>query len=123
MRGRFDPVAAVVFFAIAAFVLALAVGVGFGVKNALHEDVETCTVTSKERLPKGGDAGGFDQRVYTEECGVLTVGDSLFAGHFNSADTWNSIEEGHTYRLTARGYRVGFLSMFPNIVKAEEVTR
>lgn len=121
MRGRVDVVALAFIVGAVLAVLAVVGAIGFGVKNALHEDVRTCTVTSKERLPQS--EGGFDQRVYTEECGVLKVGDAVFAGHYNSADTWASIEEGRTYRLTSRGYRVGFLSMFPNIIEAEEVAR
>lgn len=100
-------------------------GIGFGIANALHEEVKTCTVTDTTRWVTSDGKGGQtkEQRVYTEECGILTVEDALFAGAFNSADTFHSIEEGHVYRFTTRGHRIGFLSAFPNIVKAEEVSK
>lgn len=97
-------------------------GLVFGVANALHEEERVCTVTEKERIYAGKDSG-VQQRLHTEECGAFTVGDALFAGHFNSYDTWTGIEEGKTYRVTTRGYRVGFFSLFPNVIEAEEVTR
>jgi hypothetical protein len=122
MKGRIDGVAVAMVLGVVGVVLAVLAGIGFGVANALHEEVRTCTVEQKERIYAGKDAG-VQQRVYTEECGVLSVGDALFAGHFRSADTWRSIEEGHTYEMTTRGYRVGFFSMFPNVIKAEEVSK
>lgn len=103
-------------------VLGVLAGIGFAIANGLHEETKVCTVEKKERIYAGKDSG-VQQRVYTAECGIYEVGDAMLAGHFNSADTWASIEEGETYRLTSRGYRVPFFSMFPNVVEAEEVAK
>lgn len=86
------------------------------------EKTITCTVTDKDRTTKGS-SGGSDARIYTEDCGTLSVADELFKGHFTSADTYADIEPGHRYRFTVLGWRIGFLSQFPNIIDAAEVDR
>lgn len=79
-----------------------------------------CTVTEKDRTV---DADGRSQaRVYTEECGVFVVDDAPLKGQFNSADTFAGIDVGSTYEFETYGFRNGFLSSFPNIITATEVT-
>ncbi len=122
MRGRFDAVAALMVAFWVAVVAAVVGLIGFMVYEQTKTGEQICTVEKKERIYAGKDSG-VQQRVYTEDCGVFDVGDSLFDGHFTSADTWAAIEEGGTYRLKTRGVRFGFLSMFPNIVEVEEVEK
>ena len=77
--------------------------------------VETsCTVTDKDRVT--GTEGKSNMRVYTEQCGVLNVEDSLLDLQFNSADVFSSIKVGETYDFKTRGLRIPLMSMFPNIV-------
>lgn len=110
---------------VALVVLALIVGilaaVIYTVKGYHHHETRTCTVVSKDRTtdPKGGS----DARVYTADCGVLQVADATFDGHFNSADTYATITPGHRYVFHTIGYRVPWLSDFPNILSATEVQR
>ena len=91
---------------------------GYGIASFNHVETRTCTVESKDRTSK--PKGGSDMRVYTIECGILEVGDSLLDGSFDASDRWQAIEEGERYRFTTRGWRVPPLSAFPNIIKAEE---
>lgn len=108
--------------AAAAIVLAVVGAIGFFVANAAHVEHPTaCRVTDKDRT-KSSD-GSSDARVYTDNCGTFQVGDSLFEGHWSSADTFASIDPGETYDFKTRGWRVPFLSMFPNIVRVEGATR
>ena len=86
-----------------------------GVINAFHVNEVTCTVTDKDRTTTR--EGASDMRLYTEDCGTLSVSDSLLDGHFSSADTYASIEPGNTYDFTTRGFRIPLLSMFPNVVE------
>lgn len=102
-------------------VLLFAGGILFAILNATHVEHRTCTVESKDRTTTSD--GSSDARLYTEQCGVLHVGDSLLSWEFNSADTYASIDEGKTYDVTTRGYRIGFLSLFPNVVDATETNR
>lgn len=82
--------------------------------TSTHTD---CVVTEKDRT-RNSD-GSSDARVYTENCGVFRVADSLLDVTWSSSDTFAHIKEGETYDLHTRGLRVPFLSMFPNIVEAE----
>lgn len=74
----------------------------------------TCTVTDKDR---GADEGSY--RVYTEECGQLANEDSVWRGKYDSADVWQDLKVGETYRLHVVGYRIPFLSQFPNVLSVE----
>lgn len=99
-----------------AVVIVLALLVWYGV-SYYTEDVHTgCVVTDKDRA-RSSESGGSDARVYTKNCGVFHVSDAMLKGHFNSADTYSSIKVGHTYDFTTIGFRVPFLSMFPNIIE------
>lgn len=81
---------------------------------------QPCTVTDKDHTINPEDGSGI-YRIYSD-CGVFNVEDAPFVGQFNSADTYAQIEVGKTYEFTTYGYRNGFFSMFPNIVKAVEVS-
>lgn len=104
-------------FAIALIALIGIVGyMGFHASTA---NTMTCTVTGKDRVASSN--GSSDMRVYTSDCGTLTVGDMLIFGTFNSADIYGALEEGKTYKMTVSGARVPILSMFPVITEATEV--
>lgn len=79
-----------------------------------------CVVTEKDRTTNSD--GASDMRVYTDNCGVLSVGDNLFTGTFNSADIYGSIEVGGTYNFELRGFRIPLFSMFPLITEVERVS-
>lgn len=83
------------------------------------EHTAVCKVTGKDRTSNHN--GGSDMRIYTANCGTFKVADAVSLGHFNSADTFGQIQEGHKYRFTYRGFRAGFFSAFPNILKVQEV--
>lgn len=78
----------------------------------------SCIVTGKDHAYTS--EGSSRYRVYTSNCGVFEVQDSVFHGQFRSADTYGSIQNGHTYDFTTYGIRFGFLGggLFPNILKA-----
>lgn len=80
------------------------------------ETTSACTVEDKDR---SSSQNGSVYRVYTD-CGVFEVEDATLRGQFASADLYADIDEGTTYEFTTIGYRVPFLSMFPNIIAATE---
>lgn len=92
---------------------------GIGIAKNLHEENLTCTITEKESVSKGDN--GHEYRVFTEECGVLKVGDTVWRMHFESADVYASLNEGERYDLTTTGWRVPFSSWMPNVVEAKPV--
>lgn len=100
--------------AIILFVVTLVGGaVWLGFQSYADEQVRTCTVENKDRSEDS-------MRVYTEQCGVLDVGDKLFLGHFNASDVWADIEEGETYEFRTVGKRLPFFSMFPTVVEVKQ---
>lgn len=58
--------------------------------------------------------------VYTSG-GTFKNSDSLLAGKFNSSDVTGQLCPGGVYKLKVRGYRQGFLNLWPNILKVEQV--
>jgi len=81
------------------------------------EDTATCTVEDKDRSTANGTSV---YRVYTD-CGVFEVEDAMMRGNFASADLYADLDEGTTYEFTTIGWRLPFLSMFPNIIESTPV--
>lgn len=99
------------------FVLGLIVGIPiYTIASYQNEQVRTCTVEDKDRAGRDGE-----MRVYTDDCGNLRVADALFKRNFHASDTYREIEVGRTYEFTTIGFRIPFLSEFPNIIEASEV--
>lgn len=85
--------------------------------NYGDQHTETCTVEQMDRA----SGGSSSMRLYTD-CGVLSVDDRAFAGHFSSAEVYAQIKEGHTYEFDLIGRRVPILSKFPNVMSVHEPT-
>lgn len=94
----------------------VAVPVGYVVACYHHVQHLTCTVEDKDRTSNNGSS---DMRVYTKECGNLVVQDATFRKNFHSSDTFAAIKVGERYEFTTIGYRIPFMSEFPNIVEVE----
>ncbi|ASD50734.1 hypothetical protein SEA_KASHFLOW_104 [Mycobacterium phage KashFlow] len=85
-----------------------------------HETHTGCTVKAKDIILDGDGGGGITKtKRLSTTCGSFDVEDNI-AGGFNSWDIWASLEVGKTYTIESGGYRVGFFSMFPNVLKATE---
>lgn len=85
------------------------------------DKTKVCTIDSKNRNVAYDRDGNREVQmlVYTTDCGVFEVGDSLIKGKWRSGDTFGSLQEGQRYELTYHGWRNGFLSMFPTITEAK----
>lgn len=57
------------------------------------------------------------------EVSVFEVTDSWLMMRFDSSDVYGALEDGHTYRIVTRGYRVKLLSWYPNIYEYEELEK
>lgn len=90
----------------------------FAVVGANRVEEKSCTVVSKESV--ANQETGHEYRVYTEQCGTLTVADTLIKMRFNSADTYGSLKEGETYNMTLMGFRMPLFSQFQNILEARK---
>lgn len=76
----------------------------------------TTTITTKKLEHHGGD----DKYLVFTENEVFENTDSLMFWKFNSSDIYNEMEEGKTYKVKVAGWRIPFLSMYRNIISAEE---
>ncbi|AWN03690.1 hypothetical protein PBI_JACE_70 [Gordonia phage Jace] len=88
--------------------------------SSMNQQDRVCTVHDKSREQHVSGSDGKTSTSYTNRvatsCGTFVVNDSI-AGGYNSLDTFNALQVGHTYELRTGDYRVGFLDMFPNIIE------
>lgn len=91
--------------------------------TTMNQQTKTCTISSKESVMvrTGENLTGNQYRVYTEECGTLTVQDSLAIARYDSADLYGQLKPDTTYTMEIGGYRVPAMSAFPNIITATPV--
>jgi hypothetical protein len=86
----------------------------------IHTSTVSATVTSKERIVKSDGDGNIESfyLVYTDK-GTMKLEDDLFRGNWNSSDVYGSLRNDSTYTFTTSGYRIGFFSMYPNIIEVQ----
>ena len=99
-------------------IIILGLGLSFGYQYGTAREV-TITVTDKERIIEKGEDGGSYYLVFTEDDAYKNE-DALFYGKFKSSSLQAKLKEGETYQVKVYGWRIGFLSMYPNIVKIVE---
>ena len=114
------------FYGFCAIVVAiiLCIGIYRPINKVSNRREITMTVTDKN-VKNNGDSGKY--LVYCKnESGnieVLEITDALFAGRFDSSDTYAGIEVGKTYKFNIGGSRIRLLSWYPNIYEYDEVTQ
>lgn len=91
-----------------------------GVKLAGRFNTETVVATINEKGERCESRDSCKYMIYTDK-GVYQNTDSLLYWKFGSADVYNDLKVGKSYNLTVAGWRVAFLSWFPNVVKYSEV--
>lgn len=86
---------------------------GYGNKQTIRTKV-----VGKERITSSNSEGSVSSYylIYTE-AGPLKLEDELWYGNFNSSDWYGQIRQDSTYTFETVGYRIGYLSEYPNIVK------
>lgn len=89
---------------------------GYGNKQTIRTKV-----LEKERVTKSDGNGNVESYylIFTE-AGPLKLEDEMFYGNFNSSDWYGQIRKDSTYTFRTIGYRIGFLSEYPNIVNFEK---
>jgi hypothetical protein len=80
----------------------------------------TIEVTEKERITTSGDGVESYWLVFTKDHDVLQNTDSWLWLKFNSSSIQGRLERGKTYTVRVYGWRIGFFSMYPNIVSIIE---
>lgn len=95
--------------------------------------VKEYTVVVRQTDSKYGDTGilsvlstkkekwmVFAEDVETGELYEFENTDNLFRLKWNSSSLQNQLEEGETYRIKTCGWRIQFLSWYPNILEIKE---
>jgi hypothetical protein len=91
--------------------------VGFKIVNYFYSNTFTATVSGKERITKSnGDQIESFYLVYTDK-GTIKLEDDILRGNWSSSDVYGSLKNDSTYTFTTSGFRNGFFSMYPNIIK------
>lgn len=101
--------------------LALVMGI-LAVNATIHfttKETVSATVTGKERITKGWGNNASSQYLIFTDTETFTNKDSLYALKYNSSDLYGSLRENMTCEFTVVGFRVGFLSMYRNIIEAD----
>jgi len=100
-------------------ILVVAIGLTAAYQYGTVDEV-TITVSDKERVvKKTGDAVESYYLVFCED-ETFKNDDALLHGKFRSSDIQGKLKVGETYKVKVFGWRVGFLSMYRNIVKIIE---
>jgi len=103
-----------------AVVLTIIGSIFFTIGGYANKQIIKTRVISKERITaQNGDRIESYYLIFTE-AGPLKLEDELFYGNFNSSDWYGQLRTDSTYTFHTVGYRVGFLSSYPNIVKFEK---
>ena len=107
---------------IVAIILIISIVVFNVVISNINEKNIVVTVTDKDVKVKNNDSTYL---IYTKDkddnVQVLKITDSILRRRFNSSDVYAVIEPGKTYKFTTVGYRIPIFSMYPNILKYQEV--
>lgn len=100
-------------------VVLIIVAIGFGITGYLNVNTITAKVEGKERITESsGDKIESFYLVYTDK-GTFKLEDDLFRGNFYSSDTYGKLKQDSTYTFKTSGYRIGFMSSYPNIIEVK----
>lgn len=77
----------------------------------------TVTVQNEARVCSNDGNGVSCQYLIYTSGGTFKDTDSLIAGKFSSSDLYGQLQNGHTYTLEVRGYRIPWMSEYPNILR------
>jgi hypothetical protein len=93
--------------------------IAFDISSYGHVETITAKVEGKERITeKSGDNIESFYLVYTDK-GTLKLEDDLLRGNFYSSDVYGKLKQDSTYTFKTSGYRIGFVSSYPNIIEVK----
>lgn len=94
-------------------------GIAFGITGYGNVNSVKAKVEGKERITESvGDRIESFYLVYTDK-GTFKLEDDLFRGNFYSSDVYGKIKQDSTYTFKTSGYRIGFMSSYPNIIEVK----
>ena len=85
------------------------------IESALIKDKQISTASNKQ------DGKVTSTYLIYTDAGVFRNDDAGWFMKYNSSDVYGNLDEGKHYRLKVYGWRIPIFSMYPNIVRAEEM--
>lgn len=105
-----------IFILVAAIIIG---GIVFNIKSYTNVNTITVKIEGKERITEqSGNTVNSFYLVYTDK-GTFKLEDDLFRGNFYSSDVYGKIKQDSTYTFKTSGYRIGFMSSYPNIIEVK----
>lgn len=93
--------------------------IAFDISSYNNVKTITAKVEGKERITESsGDKIESFYLVYTDK-GTFKLEDDLFRGNFYSSDVYGKLRQDSTYTFKTSGYRIGFVSSYPNIIEVK----
>jgi len=93
--------------------------IAFDISSYNHIETITAKVEGKERITEqNGKTIDSYYLVYTDK-GTLKLEDDLFRGNFYSSDVYGKLRQDSTYTFKTAGYRIGYMSSYPNIIEVK----
>jgi hypothetical protein len=94
-------------------------GIIFEIKSYTTVDIVTAKVEGKERITQqSGKTITSFYVVYTDK-GTFKLEDDMLRGNFYSSDVYGKLKQDSTYTFKTSGYRIGFMSSYPNIIEVK----
>jgi hypothetical protein len=94
-------------------------GIAFEIKSYNTVNTITAKVEGKERITEqSGNTVNSFYLVYTDK-GTFKLEDDMFRGNFYSSDVYGKIKQDSTYTFKTSGYRIGWMSSYPNIIEVK----
>lgn len=90
-----------------------------GISIAQYINNEEIEIIVKDKYIKNNSNNG-KYLVVDNDKNTYQITDLFFRWKFNSTDIYNGLEIGKTYKLQISGFRMRFLSIYPNINKIIE---
>ena len=93
--------------------------IAFGISGYGNVQTVIAKVEGKERITETvGDRIESYYLVYTDK-GTMKLEDDIFRGNFYSSDVYGKLKQDSTYTFKTSGYRIGFMSEYPNIIEVK----
>jgi hypothetical protein len=91
-------------------------GIGYTLSGYGNKETITVKVTDKERIVTISEGTSSSYYLIYSDQGTYKLDDNLFYGNFRSSDWYGKIKKDSTYTFDLIGYRIGFISSYPEIV-------
>ena len=91
----------------------------FNVKAYNHVETHKVKVEGKERITEQSGKTITSFYVFYTDKGTFKLEDDMLRGNYYSSDVYGKLKQDSTYTIKTSGYRIGFMSSYPNIIEVK----